>query len=56
MTRTIGLRAAVAAAGRRLGIVARVVAMDQAEAAIDVDKPADLVLADHILHQPDRSG
>lgn len=49
MTRTIGLRAAVAAAGRRLGVAARLVALNDPEAAIDVDKPADLALAERIL-------
>ncbi|MDB5717601.1 MAG: hypothetical protein JWM38_1028 [Sphingomonas bacterium] len=49
ISRTIGLNAALAAAGRRLGIVARLVAMPQAEAAIDVDKPSDLALAERIL-------
>ncbi|MDB5689277.1 MAG: hypothetical protein JWL91_1153 [Sphingomonas bacterium] len=49
LTRTIGLHDAIARAGRRLGLSARLVAMPQAEAAIDVDKPADLALATRIL-------
>jgi 2-phospho-L-lactate guanylyltransferase (CobY/MobA/RfbA family) len=49
LTRTIGLHKAIAAAGRRLGLTARLVALPQATAAIDVDKPADLALADRIL-------
>ena len=49
LTRTIGLGDAIARAGRRLGLTARLVPMPQAEAAIDVDKPADLVLATRIL-------
>ncbi len=53
-TRTIGLHEAIALAGRRLGFAARLVAMTQAEAAIDVDKPSDLALAERILRA--RSG
>jgi CTP:molybdopterin cytidylyltransferase MocA len=49
LTRTIGLHDAIARAGRKMGLSARLVAMPQAEAAIDVDKPADLVLANRIL-------
>jgi GTP:adenosylcobinamide-phosphate guanylyltransferase len=49
LTRTISLHDAIARAGRRLGLTARLVAMPQAEAAIDVDKPADLALAAQIL-------
>ena len=56
LTRTIGLGGAIAAAGRRLGLVARLVPMAQAEAAIDVDKPADLALAEWILRARERSG
>ncbi len=50
LTRTIGLRAALAKAGRRLGLSAQLVALSQAEAAIDVDKPADHAMAEHILN------
>ena len=56
LTRTIGLADALAAAGRRLGLTARLVAMPQAEAAIDVDKPADLALAETILAARAASG
>lgn len=49
VTRTITLHAGLAAAGRRLGLTARAVELPQAEAAIDVDKPADHELAEHIL-------
>lgn len=49
LTRTITFPQALAKAGRRLGIVAKPVVMSQAEAVIDVDKPADLVLAETIL-------
>jgi GTP:adenosylcobinamide-phosphate guanylyltransferase len=56
LTRTIGLADALARAGRRLGLTARLVAMDQAEAAIDVDKPDDLALAERILAARESSG
>lgn len=49
VTRTITFPQALAKAGLRLGLVAKPVVMSQAEAAIDVDKPADLVLAEEIL-------
>lgn len=49
LTRTITLQAGLAAAGRRLGLGARAVVLPQAEAAIDVDKPADHKLAEAIL-------
>jgi GTP:adenosylcobinamide-phosphate guanylyltransferase len=49
LSRTITLHAGLAAAGRRLGLAARAVVLPQAEAAIDVDKPADHKLAEHIL-------
>ena len=49
LTRTITLQAGLAAAGRRLGLRARPVVLPHAEAAIDVDKPADHKLAEHIL-------
>lgn len=39
----------VARAGRRFGLDAKVVAMPQAEACIDADKPADLILIDQLL-------
>lgn len=49
LTRSIRFEAAVAAAGRRLGLTARPVVLRQAEAAIDVDKPSDHALAEEIL-------
>lgn len=53
VTRTITFRKALAKAGRKLGIKAELVVMSQAEAVIDVDKPADLVLAEEILRLRD---
>lgn len=47
--RTLTLDAALAAAGKRLGIRAKAVVLDQAEAAIDVDKPSDHALVQTIL-------
>ncbi len=49
LTRTIGLRTALQKAGKRLGLEAHLVSMADAEAAIDVDKPADHALAERIL-------
>ena len=49
LTRTITLDAAMQAAGRKLGLVARPVALPFAEAGIDVDKPSDHALAEEIL-------
>lgn len=49
LTRTIGLAAGLAQAGRRLGLEARLVALPFAEAAIDVDKVSDHALAAQIL-------
>jgi GTP:adenosylcobinamide-phosphate guanylyltransferase len=49
ITRTISGPDALRTAGRRLGLDARLVALPQAEAAIDVDKPADHALAETIL-------
>lgn len=49
ITRTITLEAALAAAGRRLGLRAKAVVLPQAEAAIDVDKPSDHILVEQIL-------
>ncbi|MFM6853805.1 MAG: NTP transferase domain-containing protein [Sphingopyxis sp.] len=54
VTRTIGLRDALAQAGRRMGVAAHLVAMDDPVAAIDVDKLADHQQAAHLLH--DRAG
>jgi GTP:adenosylcobinamide-phosphate guanylyltransferase len=49
LTRTITFPQALAQAGLRLDLAARLIVMSQAEAVIDVDKPADLVLAEEIL-------
>jgi len=49
LTRTISLGNALAAAGRRLGIRARAVLLDRAEAGIDVDKASDFELVARIL-------
>ncbi len=49
LTRTISLEGAVAVAGRKSGMKLRAVRLPFAEAAIDVDKPADLDLAELVL-------
>jgi GTP:adenosylcobinamide-phosphate guanylyltransferase len=49
VTRTIGLNAALAKAGHRLGIEVRLVPMSDPVAAIDVDKLSDHALAEEIL-------
>jgi GTP:adenosylcobinamide-phosphate guanylyltransferase len=49
VTRTISLHAAAERAGRKAGIRLKAVALPFPEAAIDVDKPADLALAERIL-------
>lgn len=49
LTRTIGLRYALGRAGKRIGLEARLVAMSDPVAAIDVDKLSDHVLAEKIL-------
>lgn len=49
LTRTITLEDGLAKAGRRLALSARPVILDQAEAAIDVDKPSDHALVERIL-------
>lgn len=49
ITRTIGLATALGKAGKRLGLSAHLVPMPMAEAAIDVDKVSDHVLAEQIL-------
>lgn len=54
VTRTINFRKALAQAGERLNLKADLIVMSQAEAVIDVDKPADLVLAEEILRQRER--
>src|SRR5439155_24552024 len=54
LTRTISLDNAIDKVGRRIGFTAKAVRLPFAEAAIDVDKPADLELAERILRE--RSG
>jgi hypothetical protein len=49
ISRTIGLATALSQAGKRLGLSANLVPMPMAEAAIDVDKVSDHVLAERIL-------
>jgi GTP:adenosylcobinamide-phosphate guanylyltransferase len=53
LTRSIGLSAALARAGRRLGLEARLVPMSDPVAAIDVDKLDDYILAERILAMRD---
>lgn len=47
--RLLSLRGGLRRIGRRMGMDARLVAMEQAEACIDADKPADIVLIERIL-------
>lgn len=49
LTRTIGLDQAMAKAGKRLGLDAKLVPLSNPVAAIDVDKLSDHVLAENIL-------
>lgn len=49
LTRTISLDGALGQVGRRVGLSVKAVRLDIAEAAIDVDKPADLELVERIL-------
>lgn len=49
ITRTISLRRGFIVAGKRLGMTAKLVALDNANAAIDVDKVSDYELAEKIL-------
>lgn len=56
LTRTIGMAEALGIAGKRLGLVAKLVPLNDAEAAIDVDKPSDHGLAEKILSQRKRRG
>jgi len=49
VTRTITLAGALAAAGRKLGVAAKPIALPFAEAGIDVDKPSDHELVEAIL-------
>jgi GTP:adenosylcobinamide-phosphate guanylyltransferase len=56
VTRTITIDGALAKAGRDLGLKLRAVRLPFPEAAIDVDKPADLELAERILARASREG
>lgn len=49
LTRTISLHAAIARAGRQFGAEVRAVPLADPLAAVDVDKPADLTLAEAVL-------
>jgi hypothetical protein len=49
LTRTITLHGATTRIGRRLGLSANAVVLPYAEAAIDVDKPEDLEIAERSL-------
>lgn len=49
--RLLSVQRAIARAGRRLGVDARIVPMPMAEACIDADKPEDIVLIERILAQ-----
>lgn len=51
ITRTIGLGDALSRAGKRLGLVARLIPMSDPVAAIDVDKVSDHEQAERILSQ-----
>lgn len=53
--RLIGFRDALAQAGRRLGLDARLVELQAAEAAIDVDKLSDHRLVEQIISRRDRT-
>jgi GTP:adenosylcobinamide-phosphate guanylyltransferase len=54
LTRSIGLGDALTRVGRRFGVKARLIPLDYAEAAIDVDKPGDHALAERILQASGR--
>jgi len=49
LSRTIGFKDAMAQAGQRIGLRAEPILLPFAEAAIDVDKPADLELVTRVL-------
>ena len=49
LTRTITLHAALGAAGRRFGVKVKAVALDDALAAVDIDKVSDHALATRII-------
>jgi GTP:adenosylcobinamide-phosphate guanylyltransferase len=55
LTRTISLDRAIQKIGQRIGFTAKAVRLPFAEAAIDVDKPADLELAEQILRRRNRT-
>jgi GTP:adenosylcobinamide-phosphate guanylyltransferase len=48
-TRMSSLRGGIVRVGKRFGLAARLVAMDQPEACIDADKPDDILLIEAIL-------
>lgn len=52
--RLLTIGQAIARAGRRLGVNARIVSMPMAEACIDADKPEDIVLIERILARRDK--
>ena len=56
LTRTISLDAALARIGRRMGLGLKAVRLPFPEAAIDVDKPEDVELAQRILARRQTSG
>ncbi len=49
LLRLLTLRGGIARIGRRFGLVARLVAMEKAEACIEADKPDDVVLIERIV-------
>lgn len=51
VTRILSVDQLATRVGKRLGLTIRIVRMHQAEACIDVDKEADLVLAEQILRE-----
>ena len=55
-TRTIGLDSALRTAARRIGISVAAVRLPFPEAAIDVDKPADLELVERIVAAQEKAG
>jgi len=54
LTRTISLNGALRLAGKKAGLDVRPVQLPFAQAAIDVDKPADLELVERILEERER--
>lgn len=49
LLRRLSIEEVFAAAGRRMGVIVRPIALPFAEAGIDVDKPGDLAMAEEIL-------